>query len=409
MGLSPAPICTILVSECYECCQPPGCAPPGGGEMTATAETEFLPAERADPEQVEQQVKNLSSNPIIDTVMRALPGMLAVLNGQRQIVTVNEEMMRMLGIEHAREALGLRPGEALNCVHADQKPGGCGTTSYCRTCGAAIAILAASESDEPREGDCVADVRKNGRVVNFQFRVHCCPIDIGGESFLLFFLRDDTAGKKRAILERTFFHDMKNILQGVISMTSMIRVSSRLTAEQMAERAERLVEQLAREMDIQRALFSEEVSYNPSFRRIDIEKLIDDVRSVLAGHPAGKERAIQVSIEEGLELTTDPALLRRVLLNMLINACEASEPSDVVKLDVSGVSDGVRFSVWNPGHIPEAIALRVFQRNFSTKDGRTRGLGTYSMKMFGESYLKGEVGFDTDSEEGTTFHVTLPA
>lgn len=377
--------------------------------MTAAAETEFLPAERANAERVEQQVRALSNNVIINTVMRTVPGMLAVLNGQRQIVTVNEEMMRMLGIEHAREALGLRPGEALNCVHADRTPGGCGTTAYCRTCGAAIAILAATESDQPREEDCVADVRKDGRMVNFQFRVHCCPVDIGGEPFLLFFLRDDTAGKKRAILERTFFHDMKNILQGVISMTSMIRVSSGLSAEQMAERAERLVEQLAREMDIQRALFSEEVSYNPSFRRIDTEKLVDDVRSLLAGHPAGKERSIQISIEQGLELTTDPALLRRVLLNMLINACEASDPSEEVKLEVSGVPDGVRFSVWNRGHIPEAIALRVFQRNFSTKDGRTRGLGTYSMKLFGEDYLKGEVGFDTDPEEGTTFHVTLPA
>lgn len=377
--------------------------------MAAGNDTLFLSAERADPDQIEKEVRLLSGNPIIDAVMKAVPGMLAVLNEQRQIVAINDRMMRMLGIESARDALGLRPGEALECVHAHERPGGCGTTAYCRTCGAAIAILACSQSGEPREEDCVADIRRDGRVVNFQFRVNCTPLDIGGEPFLLFFLRDDTAGKRRAILERTFFHDMKNILQAIISMTSMIQVSTGLSARQMGRRAEQLVEQLAREMDIQRSLFSEDVSYSPSFRKTDVKKLVREVRSILASHPAGRGREMEVLMEDGLELTTDPALLRRVLINMLINAFEATKPPDAVRLEVSSCHDGVRFAVWNPGQIPEPIALRVFQRNFSTKDGRARGLGTYSMKLFGESYLKGEVGFDTGPEKGTTFHVILPA
>jgi len=68
----------------------------------------------------------------------------------------------------------------------------------------------------------------------------------------------------------------------------------------------------------------------------------------------------------------------------------------------------VSFHVWNQGEIPEGIALRVFQRYFSTKHGTGRGLGTYSMKLLGERYLGGRVVFTTEAAAGTTFRCNLP-
>jgi sensor histidine kinase regulating citrate/malate metabolism len=49
----------------------------------------------------------------------------------------------------------------------------------------------------------------------------------------------------------------------------------------------------------------------------------------------------------------------------------------------------------------------MFQRNFSTKDGMGRGLGTYSMKFLGEEILGGRVSFTSDPENGTTFSLRL--
>jgi signal transduction histidine kinase len=54
----------------------------------------------------------------------------------------------------------------------------------------------------------------------------------------------------------------------------------------------------------------------------------------------------------------------------------------------------------------QVIQLQIFQRFFSTK-GPGRGLGTYSMKLFGERYLKGKVDFSSQAPQGTTFTVTL--
>ena len=64
------------------------------------------------------------------------------------------------------------------------------------------------------------------------------------------------------------------------------------------------------------------------------------------------------------------------------------------------------FSVNNPGVIPDDVGLQIFQRSFSTK-GHGRGLGTYSMKLFGENYLNGKVYFQSDDKKGTTFTIEL--
>ena len=77
------------------------------------------------------------------------------------------------------------------------------------------------------------------------------------------------------------------------------------------------------------------------------------------------------------------------------------------KHDVSTPSkDGI--CVNNSAVVPQDVQLQVFQRSFSTKGAAGRGIGTYSMKLFGERYLGGEVGFVSRELEGTTFRLRLP-
>jgi len=68
---------------------------------------------------------------------------------------------------------------------------------------------------------------------------------------------------------------------------------------------------------------------------------------------------------------------------------------------------GIRFWVNNPNFMPREVQLQVFQRSFSTK-GAGRGLGTYSIKLLTERYLKGMVSFSTSPETGTTFQAWYP-
>ena len=94
---------------------------------------------------------------------------------------------------------------------------------------------------------------------------------------------------------------------------------------------------------------------------------------------------------------------------MAINALEATDGEKPVRVWAEKGDPGpISFHVWNHRYIPEPVALRVFQRNFTTKEGGGRGIGTFSMKFFGEDVLGGRVHFTTDEEEGTTFVFTLP-
>jgi len=59
-----------------------------------------------------------------------------------------------------------------------------------------------------------------------------------------------------------------------------------------------------------------------------------------------------------------------------------------------------RLLLETPGQLPEEIALRIFQRSFSTKGSKGRGLGTYSMKLFTETYRAGTYPFQTTLAKG---------
>jgi signal transduction histidine kinase len=54
----------------------------------------------------------------------------------------------------------------------------------------------------------------------------------------------------------------------------------------------------------------------------------------------------------------------------------------------------------------EEVQRQLFQRSFSTK-GIGRGLGTYSIRLLTENYLKGKVSFISNETEGTVFSIEL--
>ena len=109
--------------------------------MNARPETKHAPAERAAPETIATQAQRFRQATLLRALAGAIPDILVILNPQRQIVYANQRLIELLGLEDSQEILGLRPGEALECVHASQTQAGCGTTEFCRQCGAVNAIL----------------------------------------------------------------------------------------------------------------------------------------------------------------------------------------------------------------------------------------------------------------------------
>ena len=103
--------------------------------------TQFAPAERANPETVDDDAFFLQNNELLNKITDAVSTMLVVLNPQRQIVFANKLFVDFLNQTDSSGLIGKRPGEAVSCIHAFETEGGCGTTEFCGKCGAANAIL----------------------------------------------------------------------------------------------------------------------------------------------------------------------------------------------------------------------------------------------------------------------------
>jgi CheY-like chemotaxis protein len=108
------------------------------------------------------------------------------------------------------------------------------------------------------------------------------------------------------------------------------------------------------------------------------------------------------------QIVSDEVLLMRVLVNMLKNAFEATEPNGRVELWFEWRGQAPTFVVRNAGIMSEYVQARLFERSFTTRSREGRGIGTYSMKLYGERYLGGTVSFSSDEKNGTHFFISLP-
>jgi signal transduction histidine kinase len=378
------------------------------GCMSISVATLFAPAERAEPGAIQVQHRALAADPVIKAVLDCFPEPAMILNQQRQIVFANDKLAILLSRPRA-SLLGLRPGEALDCVHAAAEPGGCGTTLFCRACGAANAILNSQGSSLPDVQECRVQRAVNGRIVALDLRVWATPLTVAGESFMVVALHDTTDEKRRQVLERIFFHDLLNTA-GALSL--LLEALPQLPGEEMIEvsqRARRLIAELSEEIQSQRDLAAAErgeLTVRPG--AVDAGELL---RQVCAPYDRraklGRQKLVIQQGAKPVVLESDERLLSRVLSNLIKNALEASEPGQTVTVSVNG-GDRPTFCVHNESAIPEEVQTQIFQRSFSTKEGTGRGVGTYSVKLLTESYLEGTVEFRSTAADGTTFTVRLP-
>ncbi|MBI9090471.1 MAG: PAS domain-containing sensor histidine kinase [Desulfobacterium sp.] len=371
-------------------------------------DTYFAPAERGDKQELVAKIELINKDPVMSGLLHSVSGVLAILDEHRQIISINDSFLKMLGIEDPSQALGLRPGEALQCIHARDEPAGCGTTKLCSTCGAAMAIVSSLGQDKPVERMCALTANRGDRTVDIALMVKSQPIKINGKRFLLLFLQDITVQQQRAALARTFFHDVNNMLSGLVGASELLSLKE--SESNLVKQILTASLRLKKEVEIQRCLLQNESSlYQPSWKRFNIRIVMEELRSFFINHPAARNKAIDFQEPcPALSIKTDMSLLLRILCNMITNALEGTKENGRVKVWLEESDDRVSFWVWNRRPIPQEIARRIFQRNFSTKEGDGRGIGTFSMKLFGEQILGGKVGFTTSREEGTVFVFSLP-
>jgi len=294
----------------------------------------------------------------------------------------------------------------LSCVHASKAEHGCGTTKFCRQCGAVNTILKTQTQKSAFRGECVITTTTGDAL---EFAVSTSIYNVDSIDHTVFSIEDISDHNRRLALERTFFHDVTNTLNTMLGYSSLLvdeslpaELSNEIEIVRLASRE--LVQQVASHRSL---LNAENGELATNITKVQSAELVNEVAQFYVGKRGFSDRTTVVNEDsEDVEIATDRVLLLRVLGNMVKNALEAATAGQTVSVGCIRHDTSVVFSVFNPNLMSESVQLQVFKRSFSTK-GPGRGLGTYSMKLYGERYLQGKVWFTT-SEEGTTFYISVP-
>jgi signal transduction histidine kinase len=154
----------------------------------------------------------------------------------------------------------------------------------------------------------------------------------------------------------------------------------------------------------------------PETAKVSAQRLLDEVSRLTQAQLEQANIKLEVPSANGLWLAIDFQQIKQVLINLIRNAAESIEDHGTVTLRaqlghalLGGTSQPVAvIEVADTGRgIPPEVGERLFDPFFTTKEGGT-GLGLSIAARIVEKH-GGELRYESQLDQGTTFRVVLPA
>jgi two-component system sensor histidine kinase HydH len=203
-------------------------------------------------------------------------------------------------------------------------------------------------------------------------------------------------------------HDLRNPLQ---TMTSTLYLASRLLSSgRIEERNEALG--LLKELDDKVYYMDKIVSDLQDYARPIENELVetdlpDLIREAISNAKIPATVEVSYMVQEGSSrATANPILLRRVLVNLILNAVQAMPNGGKLTIFANGTQDSAAISVQDTGTgIPAENLDRLFNPFFTTK-AQGQGLGLAVCKRLVEAQ-GGEITVKSEVGKGSTFTINL--
>ena len=149
-------------------------------------------------------------------------------------------------------------------------------------------------------------------------------------------------------------------------------------------------------------------------RRIHINDVVTDVVHMLQPDTFARSCHVQLSLAKGLPVVEgDPVQLHQVLINLVVNACDAMRNTPASRRNVEIATerngcDNIRVSVRDHGPgISDEVREHLFEQFFTTKEDGL-GMGLAIVRSIIEVH-RGEIDSENVKGGGARFHFTLPA
>jgi two-component system, cell cycle sensor histidine kinase and response regulator CckA len=203
-------------------------------------------------------------------------------------------------------------------------------------------------------------------------------------------------------------HDFNNLLTVIMGYADDITQAT----NSPADAANEILRNAKRGAALTRQLlaFSRESAYTP--RVINLSDIVKNVSGMLK-RLIGEQTLVQLDLADDLpNVEADPQLLEQAIINLVVNARDASPTGAIVKIRTGLVADGgavfVEVADSGTGMSPD-IAERAFDPFFTTKDiGSGTGLGL-AMVHGAVEQMGGRTKLETTEGEGTSVMIQLPS
>lgn len=208
-------------------------------------------------------------------------------------------------------------------------------------------------------------------------------------------------------------HEIKNPLTPMKLSVQHLQRTYKDDAPDMDEKMERLTKIIIEQIDTLSSIATEFSNFakmpKANLEQVNLHQTI--VNTVDLYKNANEAEIIYENLAGDAPLVlADKEQLIRVFNNLIKNAMQAipEEKKGIIKIALSKESSYYLISIRDNGSgISEDVLDKIFMPNFTTKTGGM-GLGLAMVKNIIET-INGRISFETKSNEGTTFYVSLPA
>jgi signal transduction histidine kinase len=206
-------------------------------------------------------------------------------------------------------------------------------------------------------------------------------------------------------------HEIGNPLNGIkltISHLKDLFLQRELDEASFSKYADTIIKEVNRLDGIVKDFLTLARERELSLRPYRIDKLLKETVHLVEKDAQNRGLSIKASIPTySTDTMLDPQLMKSALLNILINAMEASGAPGTINVNMAETNGQVFISISDRGQgIPLDVMDRVFDPYFSTKPSGT-GLGLSLTKTIIEKH-GGEIFLESREERGTTVNVSIP-
>jgi len=342
----------------------------------------------------------------LETVINSIDDGIVVLDSQRRVIAANDAFLERA--RHSRE-------QVLGCQCRELTPGGC-TVRDCPTLaclGNGARQVRLCERRTP-EGTVVWEEVHASPILDSQRKLlHVVEVwrDISDRRAAEAHLAESHRLASLGTLASGFSHELNTPLATVLTCVEGILRESAGSGGDTAwvhESAAIARDQILRCRGITQHFLRLSRGQKGLGEVVDIGPVIAAVARLI--EPTAREHSVKVDLRPapaGMHVRADEAELQHTLINLLLNAVQASKAGSEVTIEAD-TAEQVRIRVIDNGcGINPEDQKRIFDPFFSTRQGGT-GLGLFLSQNFVRRW-GGEIRVESEVGRGSTFEVVLPA